>query len=386
MRGLYVHVPFCLRKCHYCNYTITAAPTADDHENFFRAIETETRRARESYGALQFSTLYLGGGTPSSLDATEMERLFRILLGAFSLEKNAEVTCEVNPGEADRAKLEAYRRLGVNRLSVGAQSFNDVLLADMGRIHDARATAEISAAARETGFENLSLDLIIRLPGQTLADVEDSLERAVAAGARQVVIYDLNVHDETVYGARARRGDLALPPDSLHRRMHDAVAEILVTKHRFRQYEISSFARPGFESRHNLIYWKNREYLGLGPGAFSYMEGKRYQYAKTVQGWLERIRGGDASNEEEHALRPEEIEIETLLTGLRLEDGVRLGDFDLIREHAAREVSALEEAGLVERAGDRIRLTREGKALAETVFTRLSLAGGRPVFDKSGVI
>ena len=372
-RGLYVHIPFCLKKCHYCNYVISAAPRPEDKEAYLEALEHEIRRARSRYGALAFDTLYLGGGTPSALDPGEMERLFSLVGAAFSLRPGAEVTCEVNPGEADRAKLAAYRRLGVNRLSVGAQSFNDALLRGLGRIHGARAIRETTEWAREIGFENLSLDLIIRLPGQTVGDVEDSARQAVACGARQVVIYDLNVHDETVFGRLRRRGLLELPDEALHSRMHEVAVRVLAGESGFRQYEISSFAKPGYESRHNLVYWHNEEYLGLGPGAFSYMEKRRYQYARTVARYLAKTRAGDASDDEEHFPAPEEIEMETLLTGLRLEEGVALADFPRIRREVGKEVERLVNDGLAASDGRRVRLTPAGRSLAETVFTRLSL-------------
>ena len=372
MRGLYVHVPFCLKKCHYCNYVIVADAPRAKREAFFEALEREADDALARHGKLSYDTLYLGGGTPSSLDPAEMRRLFEIVLKRFPVSPGAEITCEVNPGEVDDVKLATYRALGVNRISLGAQSFNDALLRDMNRVHNARDIGTTMRTLLRLGFANISMDLILRLPGQTPEDASESLRRAAGSGAGQVVLYDLNVHDGTVYGARARRGQLPVPDEKAHDAMWDE-AEKILSNAGFAHYEISSFAKPGFESRHNLIYWHNGEYLGLGPGAFSYLGGCRYQYASSVDRWLEKIARGDRSRDEEENITGEKLQVETLLTGLRLEAGVELGAFPELLAHLAAEVPPLESAGLVERRQGRLRLTPRGRRVPETVFTQLSL-------------
>lgn len=380
MRGLYVHVPFCRRKCHYCNYVIAAAAPARLKEDFFRAIEKEAEFQRARRGPLVFDTLYLGGGTPSALDGAEMSRLVSILRKHFGFCEGFEFTCEANPGEINAAKARVYRKLGVNRISLGAQSFDDALLADMGRIHDSAAIGATARMLREEGFGNISFDLIIRLPGQTPRGVVDSVRRAASEGASQMVIYDLNVHEGTVYGARRRRGTLELPPEERHFEMARAAEETLAESG-YVQYEISSFARPGFESRHNLIYWHNAEYLGLGPGAFSYMEGCRYQYARDAARYVEKCLAGRWENDDEDFLSPEKTEMETLLTGLRLKEGVALRAFPLLGRRLESEAAALAGEGLIEEKGGRWALTRTGRHLAETVFTRLADPG---LFAKPG--
>jgi oxygen-independent coproporphyrinogen-3 oxidase len=243
----------------------------------------------------------------------------------------------------------------------------------MGRAHGRAAVFEAARALKEAGFGNVSFDLILRLPGQTPAGVRAALEEAVGLGPRQVVLYDLNVHEDTVFGRRAREGKLDLPSDGLHEAMFAAAEEILVGRAGFRHYEVSSFARPGYESRHNLIYWRNGEYLGLGPGAFSYMNGVRYQYARTVSSYLAKCEAGDPANDEEDHLTAEETEMETFLTGLRLEEGVDPSRFPRIRGHLENEIEVLEKQALMERYSGRVRLSARGKRLAESVFVRLSL-------------
>lgn len=369
-RGLYVHIPFCLKKCHYCNYTIAADAPADLREKYFTAIEAEIQNAATKHGRLTFDTLYLGGGTPSSLTAAEMEKLVSLIRKNFDFKENAETTCEVNPGEVDADKLRAYKELGVNRISLGAQSFNDSLLSRMGRIHNSNAIFETARLLKDTGFTNVSFDLIIRLPGQTENDVADAVQKCVALGAGQVVVYDLNVHDDTVFGVLKKKGGLNLPGEAHHERMAALVEKKLVSSG-FVQYEISSFAKPGFESRHNLIYWHNQDYLGLGPGAYSYMDGVRYEYARDVSSYLKKALEGDWTNAEEDRLSPEKIELETLLTGLRLKEGVSMAPFNILRKDLERQIPLLIDAGLLSWQADRVALTSRGKRIPETVFVTL---------------
>ncbi len=369
--GLYVHIPFCLRKCHYCNFVIAPSGDSKLRADYLRALEAEIAEARRRHGPIVFDTVYLGGGTPSALSTGEMEQVFSLLKRSFAWKSDAEITVEVNPGEVDPEKLAAYRRLGVNRISLGVQSTNDELLKAMNRAHnteDARRTAQ---AAREAGFTNISMDLIIRLPNQKVGDVERSISDIVEWGAHQVVVYDLMVHQETHFGIKQKRGELTLPPEEVHERMFEAVERGLAAAG-LEHYEVSSFAKPGFESRHNLIYWRNQPYLGLGPGAFSYMEGVRYVYAQTVSRYLEKALRGDWTNDEEDRLTPEEREMETVLTGIRLKPGFDLSRVPLVRAHIESEVPALAARGLVEYDESVLRLTPKGRYLAESVLTQLS--------------
>lgn len=370
MRGLYLHIPFCLQKCHYCDFVITVDRSPETRERFFRAVEREADQAAQRHGRLQFDTLYLGGGTPSALSPDEMGRLFGIVRERFAVDAEAEVTCEVNPGDVDAKKLAAYRALGINRISVGAQSFNDPLLAEMNRPHDASAIEETASTLRKLGFLNVSLDLILRLPGQTLKDAQDSVERAVALGSTQVVLYDLGVHEKTVYGRRLQRGELKLPDEAAHERMF-ARAEEILEQAGYLHYEVANFARPGFESRHNLLYWTNQEYLGLGPGAFCYLNGVRRQFARGVGRYLAKCEAGDWTNDEQEQISDENREIETLLTGLRLSRGVELNGFPIVRPRLEPALRELSDQGLVETAAGRAALTRRGRYVAESVIGKI---------------
>lgn len=373
MRGLYVHIPFCLRKCHYCDFVITTDRSLSMRERFLSALEREIAWAGARAGALRFDTLYLGGGTPSLLEGAELSKIFALVGAAFDLRPGAEVTCELNPEDAQPAKLELLRALGVNRVSIGVQSLSDRLLQEMGRAHDAARAREALALLRKIGFLNVSADLILRLPGQTVQDVTHSLQELLSLGVGQVVLYDLDVHERTVYGLRRRQGRLPLPPEETHLRMYQE-AERILGGAGYAPYEVSSFARPGFESRHNLIYWHNGEYLGLGPGAFSYLAGVRIQFARDMRRYLEKCESGSWGPDESEPISQENRQLETLLTGLRLAEGVALEALPALRPRLEAALPAWIDEGLIERATDRIRLTAQGRWVAERVIGDLVTA------------
>ena len=369
-KGLYLHIPFCQVKCHYCNFVITLDQSKNMRERFFAALEREAEDARRRFGALQFETFYWGGGTPSLLRPEELERIFSKVRELFRFSKDPEITIEINPGDVDGEKIAACRRLGVNRASVGAQAFQDSLLQKMGRPHSVEAIERTFELLRGHGFENLSLDLIFRLPGQTLGDFQESLHRALSLGPSQITLYDLEIHDKTKFGMMQKKGELTLPNEDLHFEMFELAVKTLESAG-YRHYELLSFAKPGFESRHNQLYWDNQEYLGLGPGAFSYMNGVRYQFAADVPQYLKKCEDSDWTPDTLDVLTEDQKEMETLLTGLRLDQGLDLGRIPGLGRELEPGFRELHEAGLLERSESRLRLTFKGRALAETVFSFL---------------
>ncbi len=363
-RGLYVHIPFCLQKCHYCDFVITTRRETPDRRLFLDGLKQEAAQASRLYGRMKFSTLYLGGGTPSALSAQETGELKEILSAFFDFEKDAEITCEVNPGDVDAEKLREYRRLGINRISLGVQAFQDELLKDMARPHNVNGTIETIKLLKEIGFSNVSFDLIAGLPGQSVEQFRESLEGVVRHGAAQLSLYDLDVHEKTVYGLRRRQGRLNVPDEDRRAEMFEDAVRIM-TGAGYGHYEISTFARPGMESRHNLLYWKNQEYLGLGPGAFSYLGGVRYQFAEDVRSYYEKCAAQNWTPAVRDVLSEEEKEKETLFTGIRLSEGVDLKDFRIIRERVERKLNSPEAAELFRVRGSRVSMTLRGRFLAE---------------------
>ncbi len=325
---------------------------------------------QSQYGRLAFDTIYFGGGTPSDLTASEMTRLAECLKSNFSFAKSCEWTCEVNPGDLDSTKLETYRKLGINRISVGAQAFQDRLLKDLGRIHNVLDISESIKMIRAAGFKNINLDLMIRLPGQTLEDIEESIELAIALAPTHVSLYDLDIHPRTVFGQRIARGTLPLPDEVAHAEIYEA-AEKGLERAGFHHYELLNFSKPGFESKHNLIYWHNEEYLGLGPGAFSYLQGKRFQRVSDVRSYLQKWNAHDFTLESAEVLTPENIAMENLLTGLRLEEGVKLEKIQLIYERLRAPFRMLKDSQLLEETSDKILLTRKGRRVFESILAEL---------------
>ena len=369
-KGLYLHIPFCKSRCHYCNFVTTADPSLQLRGRFLEAIAKEIVHAHNRYGRLSFDTLYLGGGTPSCLGVPELERLVAGVRAAFEFKPGYEFTCEFNPGDGAEAKVESLRALGVNRVSLGCQAFQDTILKKLGRRHTIRDIEQTVASLRKAGITNISFDLMLRLPGQTPEDFRDSLRQCVRLGAAQVSLYDLEVHAETPFGRLEKENKLDLPGEEEHARMYETAIEVL-TGDGYEHYEILNFAKPGLASRHNLIYWHNQEYLGLGPGAFTYLNGTRSQFAPDLPRYLEKCEAGDWKNEVEDRLSGEEKETETLVTGLRLREGVIPEKFTLIYPRLKERLETLRKEGLLEISWERCCMTLRGKLLSDDVFAFL---------------
>jgi oxygen-independent coproporphyrinogen-3 oxidase len=366
-KGLYVHIPFCQTRCHYCNFVTTADHSPDLRRRLFLALFTEIKHAQERFGRFSFDTLYLGGGTPSCSEIPEITDLVSAARSAFDLQKDFEFTIEFNPGDGDLLKLKSLAALGVNRISLGSQAFQDRILQKLGRRHTVKDIVETIARVRQAGIRNMSFDLMLRLPGQTAGDFRDSLQKCVELGASQVSLYDLEIHDATPFGKIQKEGKLELPAEDEHARMYEDAIKIL-SGAGYEHYEISNFAKPGMASRHNLIYWYNQEYLGLGPGAFTYLDGIRSQFAPDLERYLAKLEAGDWQNDIEDKLSEEEKETETFVTGLRLREGVRPEAFPRIYPALEGKVKGLIGEGLLEEHDGNIQLTARGKFLSEEVF------------------
>ncbi len=371
-QGLYLHIPFCEQKCHYCDFVIRTNGDGE-HADFVAALGIQAEYMAKVIENRNFSTIYLGGGTPSMLSSVEMKQVFDILNNQYTWSEDAEITCEVNPSDVTADKIKTYRDLGINRISLGAQSFSDHLLKDMGRTHQAKDIQKAFEIVCASGITNISLDLMIRLPQQSMQDVELALQTCLKMDVGQIVIYDLTIHDKTVYGHELRQNRLELPSENTHSEMMDLIQETLIQQSNYRHYELLSYAKPGFESKHNMIYWKNGFYLGLGPGAFSYQKNKRFMFAKSYSNFIKKCNQGDWRNDSEDVLTPIEIEMETFLVGLRLEKGIDISSLPTLHTHLDIILPKLISSNLIQRDGQNISLTKRGKYLAETVFSELSL-------------
>jgi putative oxygen-independent coproporphyrinogen III oxidase len=363
--GLYVHVPFCLSKCLYCDfYSLTDLSWLT---GWLTALEQEAGVYQDRFGV--FDTLYLGGGTPSLLEAGQLASLLDCLRRRFALAPDTEVTLEANPDDLYPEKLQAYRDLGVNRLSVGVQSFHDRELAFLGRRHNARQTVEALAAARAAGFCNLSLDLIYALPGQSLKDWSRTLEQALSCNPEHLSCYQLTYEPGTPLGQRKKRGEVN-PATEEEGRDFFVFTSRFLEERGYLHYEISNFARregPGGEpcySRHNRKYWRHVPYLGLGPGAHSFQEGVRWWNLSGVNEYCRSLARGRAPVKDREVLDAEQLWLEVLYLGLRTREGVSL---DLLRRAPGWEktLTQLQKSGLMKVEEGRAVPTREGFLIAD---------------------
>jgi oxygen-independent coproporphyrinogen-3 oxidase len=366
--GLYVHVPFCVSKCAYCDFASYAGRQSDIARYVDVVVREITRRGAEA-GRPKANTIFLGGGTPSLLNEEQVTRILDALASAFSIEADAEVTCECNPGTLTPAFAKALRAAGVNRLSMGAQAAETCLLQRLGRIHDWRQVIASVEIAGEAGFENLNIDLMFGLPGQTMADVEETLAATLALRPTHVSCYSLIVEEGTPIARDIDAGKLTLPDEDLDRAMYEFVRQTLA-EHGFQQYEISNFAREGFACRHNIGCWTRVPYLGFGCAAQSFVDECRIANPANLDAYL----AGEAPTKEQ--ISKERARFESMMLGLRRTCGVK--DEDFARMHGMSIGEAFGEklnkpidAGLLEWHEDALRLTRRGMDLENAVLVEL---------------
>jgi len=389
--SLYLHVPFCHVKCHYCDFT-SYAGVLRLREPFVTALRDEIflagKRTQREYGEkVRCRTIFFGGGTPSLLTADQVALLLEAAREAFTVDADAEISLEANPGALEYNHLDELRALGVNRLSMGAQSFDAALLRWMGRIHSPEDVERAFHAARAAGFDNINLDFMYALPGQSLESWRATLERALALGPDHLSLYSLIVEEHTPLHRWVAEGKVTPPDEDLAADMYDHARDRL-REAGYTHYEISNWARPGRECRHNLTYWRNLPYLGLGAGAHSWYAGHRYMEAKSLREYTDRVNAaialGDPSagaslpaaiTEDETISRELEM-AETVMLSLRLTAGVAEADFERrygqsLESVFAERLREARAAALVETVDGRLRLTERGLLLGNEVFAAL---------------
>ena len=374
--GIYIHIPFCRRKCLYCDF-----PSYEGLERFMEpyaaALERELACRHGALPGAVFDSVYIGGGTPTALPVTLLAGILEATRALFPLAADAEITVEVNPGTADAAAFAALARAGVNRLSFGVQSFDDALLLRLGRIHTARQAEESILAARQAGFGNLSLDLMYGLPGQRSADLERSVEQALALGLQHISVYGLQVEDGTPFAALRDAGKLALPDEAEEDVMYTYLTETLPQRG-WRRYEISNYARAGFESRHNLKYWQDAPYLGFGAAAHSYAYPRRFANVADVQAYIAFLKEGKLPVGEEKTLDRAEGMEEFCFLALRTAEGISFArfaakfgcNFFAVYGHS---IEGLQRDGFVEQDEKRLWLTPRGMRYGNRVFAAFLL-------------
>jgi oxygen-independent coproporphyrinogen III oxidase len=327
--GLYVHVPFCISKCAYCDFASYAGREADIPRYVDAVVQEITRRGEET-GHPKADTIFLGGGTPSLLDESQAARILNALFEAFRIEDNAEITCECNPGTLTTAFAQTLRNAGVNRLSMGAQARQSRLLRLIGRIHDWEQVVASVAIVREAGFDNINLDLMLGLPSQTVSDVCETLQAAFALSPTHVSYYSLIVEEGTPIDRDIASGKLVLPDENTDRDMYE-IARRTLEERGFHQYEISNFAREGYACRHNIGCWTRVPYLGFGCAAHSFFDDCRTMNPSKLDAYL----AGEEPKTER--ISKEQARFESMMLGLRMTCGVRDADFTRMHGMSIRE-------------------------------------------------
>ena len=369
MLGLYLHVPFCSAICNYCNFN-RGLFNSELRDRYVAALEREIIAAGRGEPV---DTIFFGGGTPSLLEPAEIGRLIRACGDSFSVTADAEITLETNPETSTLERMSGFRDAGINRVSFGVQSFRDPELKRLGRIHTATRARDAVTEARSAGFTNVSLDLMMWLPQQTPADWQESIEALIQVSPEHASLYLLELYPNAPLKEDMARAGWSLAPDD------DAAEMYLWSLERldgagYGQYEISNVARPGFESRHNLKYWLDGEWLGLGCGAHSTRDGARWKNVSSTEEYISRLQNGQSAIAERRILSRDSRLEEALFTGLRLTAGL---DLDSVGQRYetdvwARYADALQpslEAGLAVREGARLRLSRNGMLLANEVLS-----------------
>ena len=375
--GVYLHIPFCKSRCSYCDFATDVYRSSDAVERYVDALCNEIETFATQVGTNSVSgwpnesieTIYFGGGTPSLLNPAQVEAILKTVRNTFAVDASSEITMEMNPATVTRESLEKYRDLGVNRASFGVQTFDDTELKRLARGHNAQDARDTFRMLRDAGFENISFDLIAGLPRQTLDDWERNLDEALAMQPEHLSLYLLEIHESTPLAEQIKSERQPLPDEELAAEMYKLMLA-KVAAAGYRQYEISNFARPGFESRHNSKYWTLDPVYGFGVSAHSFSGVERYANGRDTNSYVRKMEMGDSVE-----VMREEIEAasEFIFLGLRLNRGVDVAEFrerfgfDLIDKYSS-EIESLNDVGLITVGDGRLHLTKKGMLFSNEVF------------------
>ena len=372
--GIYIHIPFCKKKCSYCDFKSFENINENIKKEYIEALIKEIQLTKNNSNYI-VSTIYIGGGTPSFIDEKYIKEILQAIYKKWEIKPEVEITIEINPGTINKSKLEAYRMMGINRLSIGLQSTNDYLLKKIGRIHNYQDFLDTYILARKTGFENINVDLMLALPEQTLENLMQSVRKIINLNPEHISIYSLILEENTELFSKVQKGEEALVKDELEREMYWKSKEAF-EEAGYIYYEISNYSKKGYESKHNKNCWSQKEYLGFGIAAHSYLEEKRFCNIDNINKYIENIKKGNLEENriiEEKNRTKENIAKEYMMLGLRKIEGVSISEFQRKFElnplfYFRFEISKLQKLDLIEVDLDNIRLTKRGLDLANIVF------------------
>jgi oxygen-independent coproporphyrinogen-3 oxidase len=369
--GIYLHIPFCASRCHYCNFA-TGGYESELAKRYVAALLQEIERAKVTAAMRDVDTIYFGGGTPTTLSIAQLGSILAACHQKFSIAENAEITTEANPGTISREYFQGLQSIGFNRISFGVQSFDDAELKMIDRTHNADEAREAVRMAREAGFTNISLDLIAGLPEQQMTTWQRNLEEAFALDTEHLSVYLLELYKDAPLLHRIERGELRAIDEELTVAMYYALVDE-AEKHGFQHYELSNWAKPGSESRHNLKYWTGAPYWAFGVSAAGYDGQTRWSNTRNIHEYLQRVENDESPVAERLELDADDLQSEAIFLQLRLQDGVDLHAHQTqfgvnVQERYQDELTRLREAGLIEFHHDHLKISRAGKVLANEVF------------------
>lgn len=380
--GLYIHIPFCKQKCQYCDFN-SYAGKENLIETYMKWVEFELKGVGEGNRVdyennlddlIVVKSIYIGGGTPSFIDSKYIERIMEIVKECYTIDINAEITIEVNPGTVSQKKLETYLNSGINRISIGLQSTHNEILSKLGRVHSYEEFLYTYNLARKVGFKNINVDLMLGLPNQSLNDLQESITEVVNLEPEHISVYSLIIENGTPFCEKLEKQEIALPSDELERAMYWETKRKL-EKAGYTHYEISNFAKPGFESKHNLSCWNQEEYIGIGASAHSYTNNVRYSNIDSIEDYIRNYENGnEIDNFVFHEKQNKESKMkEFMMLGLRKIQGIHIQDFkNKFGENPIylykKELEKLVNEELLEIDGDIIKLTDKGIDLANLVW------------------
>lgn len=370
--GIYIHIPFCKSKCHYCNFFSSSNKDGLIPE-YIDAVCKEIIDNTEILSQRNITSIYFGGGTPSYIPSIYVKQVLDILNLFLDKDKNIEVTLEVNPGTITKEKLQEYKNSGINRLSIGLQSTFDDILKSIGRIHNLKDFKDTLKMAHEIGFENISVDLMYPLPNLTLAKLQSTLEYVVSLeNIKHISIYNLEIHEGSKLDFLIKEGYLEMADEEEEYKMHEYINEFLETKG-FKQYEISNYAKDGYTSKHNLNYWNQGEYIGVGSGASSFIDGTRYKNIEDIEKYILNINSNSTVIKEKEQLDKLDLMKEYVILNLRKTSGIVINNFfskfdTNIFEIFGIELKELKEKELIDINEKNIHLTKRGKEVANIVW------------------
>lgn len=371
--GIYIHIPFCKKKCEYCDF-VSFSGIENMQEEYVKALIIDIKNSSKLVSDYKIDTIYFGGGTPSYIDSKYIVDILKIIKENYKVLDDAEITIEVNPGTVDKKKLSDYKNAGINRLSIGLQSTHNRLLQLIGRVHNYDEFVSTYKLAREVGFENINVDLMLGLPTQSLDEIVSSVREIILLNPEHISLYSLILEEGTLLNEKVKKGELELTDEKLERHMYWRTKQLL-EQAGYKHYEISNFAKETHESKHNMNCWNQNEYLGFGLAAHSYFDNKRFSRIINLKEYIKNIQ---ENNFEKNIVIEEEQDRESkakeyMMLGFRKLEGISISEFERIFEinplfYFRFEISKLEEEGLIEVDLDNISLTKKGLDFANLVF------------------